>query len=139
VISGSDAESDGSAVRGTGSAAATAAVPSWPPFAVEAQLDGPAARALVRGPVDASTAGRFLRRLLAASRAGTLPLTVDLSATSCLASAGVSALYRLARQLAAHGNDLVVVAAAASPAHPVLDLVGFPHRGTQGAAGAEVR
>ncbi|HEY2505353.1 MAG TPA: SpoIIE family protein phosphatase [Streptosporangiaceae bacterium] len=100
-----------------------------PPLLVDARLDGGSALAAVHGPVDATTAGRFLRRLLAASRAGTLSLTVDLGGATCLAGAGVSALYRLAARLAANGNHLVVVAPSASPAHPVLELAGFPHRG----------
>ena len=71
-----------------------------PTFAVHAQLDGAAARAQVRGPVDFSTADDFLRRLLAACRGGTLPLIVDLTGVTYLASAGVSALFRLARPVA---------------------------------------
>lgn len=94
-----------------------------PGFAVNAQLDGAAARALVRGPVDFSTADDFLRRLLAACRGGTLPLVVDLTGVTCLASAGVSALFRLAAQLRDHQNRLELI--AGGHVKDALKLVGL--------------
>jgi anti-anti-sigma regulatory factor len=57
----------------------------------------------VAGPVDVTTAERFAGRLLSACRAGTVPLTVDLTAVTILASAGVRALGEVSAQLAAHG------------------------------------
>ncbi len=110
------------------------AIPPEPPFAVETALAGAGAGARVQGPVDFATADEFLRRLLAACRGGTLPLTVDLTDVSHLASAGVSALYRLARQLVAHGNRLELVAPDGSPAQAMLDLVGLPHAARRNSA-----
>ncbi len=111
------------------------AIPPAPPFAVETELAGNGARATVRGPVDVTTADEFLRRLLAGCRGGTLPLTVDLTGVSHLASAGVSALYRLARQLVAHGNHLELLAQDGSPAQAMLDLVRLPHTAAAQATG----
>ncbi|MEV6493591.1 STAS domain-containing protein, partial [Actinoplanes sp. NPDC051633] len=47
----------------------------------------------VTGPVDALSSERLRHGLLQRSRGGTLPLTVDLSEVTHLASAGVSALH----------------------------------------------
>lgn len=77
-------------------------------LAVEVRWDGTEPVALVRGPVDAGTAQLLLRRLLAACRGGTLPLTVDLCLASQLASAGVRALFQLRSQLARHGRPLTL-------------------------------
>ena len=112
------------------------AIPPEPPFAVDTALTGHGARATARvqGPVDVTTADEFLRRLLAGCRGGTLPLTVDLAAVSHLASAGVSALYRLARQLEAHGNHLELLAPSGTPAQAMLTLAGLspPRSGESG-------
>lgn len=97
-------------------------------FAAELVTNGPRPRIRVSGPVDITTADRLASRLLAASRAGVLPLTVDLSAVSILASAGVAVLYRLRAQLTAHGQDLTLVSEPGSPAAAVLDLVRLPRR-----------
>ena len=96
------------------------------PFAVELTTAGAIPRARVSGPVDFTTADRLASRLLAACRAGVLPLTVDLSAVTILASAGVGVLYRVAAQLAAHERELILVAKPGSPAATVLDLVRLP-------------
>jgi anti-anti-sigma regulatory factor len=63
------------------------------------------------------------------SRGGTLPLTVDLTGVTHLASAGVRALYQVREQLAAHQQDLTLVAAPGSSAGVVLELVRLPHVG----------
>jgi serine phosphatase RsbU (regulator of sigma subunit)/anti-sigma regulatory factor (Ser/Thr protein kinase)/anti-anti-sigma regulatory factor len=97
------------------------------PFAVDARLADGLAGARVRGPVDAGTADEFLRRMLAACRGGTLPLTADLTEVSLLASAGVSALYRLSAQLARNGSQLDLVAADGSAVQAVLELVGLTY------------
>jgi anti-sigma regulatory factor (Ser/Thr protein kinase)/anti-anti-sigma regulatory factor len=107
-------------------AAQAAAYAADPPFSVAAGLDGPAARATVRGPVDSSTAGRLAGQLLAASRGGTLPLTVDLSAVTQLASAGVRALYQVKEQLNDYHQELTLVAAPGSLADAALGLAGLP-------------
>jgi anti-anti-sigma factor len=107
-------------------AAQAAAYGADPPFSVAAGLDGPVARATVRGPVDSSTAGRLAGQLLAASRGGTLPLTVDLSAVTQLASAGVRALYQVKEQLNDYHQELTLVAAKGSLADAALGLAGLP-------------
>jgi len=93
-----------------------------PGFAVELVTPGPAPRVRVSGPVDFSTADRFAAWLLAACRAGVLPLTVDLSAVTILASAGVRVLYQVTAQLAGHGQHLTLISPPGSPAASVLDL-----------------
>ena len=86
-----------------------------------------ATRALVLGAIDISTADQLLRRLLAVCKGGTLPLTVDLTGATRLASAGVSALFELSRQLRLHEHSLALVASAGSQVQLVLDLVRLPH------------
>jgi anti-sigma regulatory factor (Ser/Thr protein kinase)/anti-anti-sigma regulatory factor len=77
----------------------------------------------VWGPVDIVTADQLTRDLLVASRGGVLPLTVDLTAVTHLASAGVRALHQLQRQLADQQQNLTLLAAQDSPAHAILELV----------------
>jgi anti-anti-sigma regulatory factor len=55
-----------------------------------------------------------------------LPLTVDLSDVTILASAGVRTLYRVAAQLAVHGRQLTLISEHGTPAAAVLDLTGLP-------------
>jgi anti-anti-sigma regulatory factor len=86
-----------------------------------------AARALVHGVIGITTADQLRRRLLAACKGGTLPLTVDLTGVTRLASAGVSTLFELARQLGLHEHSLALVARAGSPVQTVLDIVRLPH------------
>ena len=105
-----------------------------PPFSVTAGLAGPAAQATVRGPVDITTADRLAGQLLAASRGGTLPLTVDLSAVTQLASAGVRALYQVKKQLNDYHQELTLVAAPGSLADAALSLAGLPVASTSGGA-----
>ncbi len=106
-----------------------AAYPAEPPFTVHTSAgSGGTARAQVCGPVDITSADVLTRRLLAVSRGGTVPLTADLTGVTQLASAGVSALYLVREQLAAHKHDLTLVTAPGSAAAVVLDLVRLPHR-----------
>ncbi len=97
------------------------------PFAVTTEQDGRLARAWVRGHVDITTADEFGRKLLAACRGGTLPLRLDLSGVTRLASAGVSALYHLVRQLADHDNQLQVLVPVGGAVQDVLQVTGLPH------------
>jgi serine phosphatase RsbU (regulator of sigma subunit)/anti-sigma regulatory factor (Ser/Thr protein kinase)/anti-anti-sigma regulatory factor len=98
--------------------------PERPAFTVDTSIgDSGTARALVRGPVDLTTADELARRLLAVSRGGTVPLAADLTGVTQLASAGVRALYAVSEQLTAHGQDLTLITAPGSAAHVVLDLV----------------
>jgi anti-sigma regulatory factor (Ser/Thr protein kinase) len=102
-----------------------AARTAHPPFAVKLVASGPAPRVRVSGPVDLLTADRLTARLFAACRAGMLPLTVDLSAVTVLAGAGVRVLYRVGAQLARHERELTLVSDPGSPAAAVLDLAGL--------------
>ena len=105
-----------------------AADPAEPPFSVDTSIAaGAIARAVVRGPVDITTADKLCRRLLSVSRGGTIPLTADLSGVTQLASAGVRALYAVSGQLAAHGHTLTLITAPGSGAGVVLDLVQLAH------------
>jgi anti-sigma regulatory factor (Ser/Thr protein kinase)/anti-anti-sigma regulatory factor len=92
------------------------------PFSVDADSET-AAVAAVHGAVDDFSAEEFTRELLAASRGGTLPLTVDLTGVSQLASAGVRALFEVRSQLGAHHQLMTLVAVPGSSTAFVLDLV----------------
>ena len=109
---------------GIGSPAA--AHDSAPPFTVDTSAYGANPRVRAAGPVDISTADRFARRLLAASAGGTLPLTVDLTNVTYLTSAGIRALYRVREQLAAHRQDLTLIAAPGSSVGLILELAQLP-------------
>jgi anti-anti-sigma factor len=100
-----------------------------PPFTVELTAGGSVPRVRVSGAVDVTTADRLASRLLQACRAGVLPLTVDLSDVTMLGSAGVHVLHRVAAQLSAHGQELILLSAAGSPAAAVLDLARLPRQG----------
>jgi serine phosphatase RsbU (regulator of sigma subunit)/anti-sigma regulatory factor (Ser/Thr protein kinase) len=76
----------------------------------------------IEGDIDSATAERVRIELLRRSRGGTVPLSVDLSAVTHLASAGVSALHRVAAQHA----ELALHAAEGTPARVILDLVSLP-------------
>jgi serine phosphatase RsbU (regulator of sigma subunit)/anti-sigma regulatory factor (Ser/Thr protein kinase) len=98
-----------------------------PPFGVDIGGDGSVPHAGVCGTVDITSADRLARQLLSACRGGTLPLIVDLTRVTHLASAGVRALYQVREQLAAHKQKLTLVAAPGSSAGIVLRLVRLPH------------
>jgi serine phosphatase RsbU (regulator of sigma subunit)/anti-sigma regulatory factor (Ser/Thr protein kinase)/anti-anti-sigma regulatory factor len=99
--------------------------PPAPDFRVrDAGDDG--SRVRVEGPVDAATADRLQYELLQRGRGGTLPVTVDLTAVTHLASAGVSALYRVAEKHREQGGKLTLEAERGSPARYVLALVPIP-------------
>ncbi|GAA4602440.1 serine phosphatase RsbU (regulator of sigma subunit)/anti-anti-sigma regulatory factor [Actinoplanes octamycinicus] len=103
--------------------------PPAPPARTEmslAELPGDdEARVRVDGPVDAVSAVQVRQELLRRSRGGTVPMTVDLTGVTLLASAGVAALF----QVAGHHDEkapLTLIAAPDSPARRILDLVGLP-------------
>jgi anti-sigma regulatory factor (Ser/Thr protein kinase)/ABC-type transporter Mla MlaB component len=105
-------------------------IPSAPPppsFAVDIGIDETFCRARVSGPVDDTTATPLARRLLTASRGGTMPLTVDLTGVTRLGSAGTRSLYQVRRQLANHLQQLTLVAAAGSSVALILDLAHLPY------------
>lgn len=83
-------------------------------------------RIVVSGDVDSNTASTLDRQIAVESRSGVAPLTVDLSAVTHLASAGVSALAAARERALRQGSDYVLVAPPGSPAHHVLSLVQIP-------------
>ncbi|HTT51066.1 MAG TPA: ATP-binding protein [Streptosporangiaceae bacterium] len=112
----------------TSAASPLRAVPAaGPAFQVDCTAGGSCARATVRGPVDASTAGSFHSQLLIACRGGTLPLSVDLTGVTHLGGAGVAALYQVKDQLALFRQTLVLATAPGSAADAVLGLSGLRH------------
>jgi serine phosphatase RsbU (regulator of sigma subunit)/anti-sigma regulatory factor (Ser/Thr protein kinase)/anti-anti-sigma regulatory factor len=84
-------------------------------------------RVRVDGPVDATTAAYLRHDLLRRSRGGTVPLTVDLTGVTHLASAGVSALHHVAGRHAEQRAPLSLFAAPGCAAQLVLTLVALPH------------
>jgi PAS domain S-box-containing protein len=85
---------------------------------------GDETRVRLDGPVDAASAALARQDLLRRSRGGTVPMTVDLSGVTHLASAGVSALHLVAESHR-DGAPLTLVALPGSPARQILDLVGL--------------
>jgi serine phosphatase RsbU (regulator of sigma subunit)/anti-sigma regulatory factor (Ser/Thr protein kinase)/anti-anti-sigma regulatory factor len=85
--------------------------------------EGSPVRMAVRGALDVDTAERFAGALRSASRGGALPLELDLTAVTHLASAGVQALHRFIDTCDAGPGRLTIIAPLGSAARPVLDLV----------------
>jgi anti-sigma regulatory factor (Ser/Thr protein kinase) len=98
------------------------------PCHVQAGTESDRALAAVYGAVDELSATQLTRELLAASRGGTLPLTVDLTGVTQLGSAGVRALFEVRSQLAAHCQPMSIVALVGSGAAFVLDLVRLSYQ-----------
>jgi anti-anti-sigma factor len=96
-------------------------------FRMEIESRGAEPWAKVSGPVDGSTADRLARQLLTACRGGTLPITLDLTGITYLASSGVRAIYQVRERLTAHKQNLTILAAANSSAHDLLDMARLPH------------
>jgi anti-anti-sigma regulatory factor len=108
--------------------ARAAAYPREPLFAVDTSIEETGvARARVTGAVDIVTADQMARRLLSASRGGTVPLVADLTGVTQLASAGVRALFQVRDRLTVHQHDMTLLTAPGSSAQVVLDLVRLPH------------
>ncbi|MCW2933843.1 MAG: rsbU [Actinomycetia bacterium] len=97
------------------------------PFSATTMNEEPTPCVRVRGPADIATAERLASRLLAACRGGVLPLTVDLTEVTVLASAGVRALYQVREQLRAHQQELTLIAPPGTPAAAVLALARLGH------------
>jgi anti-anti-sigma factor len=76
------------------------------------------------GEVDLTNAGDLRDALLSALNAGALGLVVDMTATTFLDSAGVTALVRASRRAAATEAALRL-AVTAAPVLRVLNLVGI--------------
>ena len=107
------------------------------PFAIQAEADGVGMVLRVNGAVDLTTVDDLERAMTEISRGGVVPVTVDLTAVTQLASVGVRALHELRDRLADHGHDLILVAPTTSPAHLVLDIVHLPHRPEATPTGAQ--
>lgn len=80
---------------------------------------------LVGGPIDITTARGFDRILREVARHATIPLAVDLSRVTQLASAGVQVLAAALRR---SDRNLELVALRGTPAEHVLALTRLPHR-----------
>ena len=115
------------AVVGPGPSARISVPLSGPPFTVDIGTDGAVAYVRAAGPVDVSTAVQLSRRLLSASAGGTLPLTVDLTDVSYLASAGIRALYQVRQQLSAHRQDLRLLAVPGTSVALILAQAQLPY------------
>ena len=96
-------------------------------FGMEIESHGPEPCAKVSGPVDGATADRLAKQLLTACRGGTLPITLDLTGITYLASSGIRAIYQVKERLMAHQQDLTILAAADSSADALLDMARLPH------------
>ncbi len=96
-------------------------------FRVDIESHGAEPCARVTGPVDGSTADRLAKQLLTACRGGTLPITLDLTGITYLASSGIRAIYQVKEHLTAHHQDLTILAAASGSAHELLDIARLPH------------
>lgn len=109
-------------IRGQAGAPASGAA-----FSMDIDSDGPVPCARVSGPVDGSTAERLVKQLLTACRGGTLPITIDLTGITYLASSGVRAIYQVRERLVEHHQDLTILATAGSSAQNLLELVRLPY------------
>ena len=72
--------------------------------------------------------GGLVAELVQRTRGGQLPLAVDLTGVTHLASAGVAVLHQVAERHRRQGADLRLHAAAGSTAQQVLTLVALPHQ-----------
>ncbi|MEU0156344.1 SpoIIE family protein phosphatase, partial [Micromonospora fulviviridis] len=77
----------------------------------------------VAGPVDLTTGPQLRTAILQASRGGSLPLAIDLTAVTHLGSTGVHTLHHAGQTI----SDLTVTAPESSPAYGVLHLTGLHH------------
>ncbi|MFE1285713.1 SpoIIE family protein phosphatase [Streptomyces sp. NPDC058751] len=85
-------------------------------------------RLAVRGIVDITTAPRLKAALMSASHGGTTDLTLDLSAVTHLAGAGVRVLHDATALCAENGRTgLTLIARAGSVAASVLELADLPY------------
>lgn len=127
------------ALAGPPASAPATAPPPPPSFAVAVGIEGDLCRARVSGPVDATTAARLTRRLLTASRGGTLPLVVDLTGVTRLGSAGTRCLYQVRGQLADQRQQLTLVAAAGSSVALILELAHLSYITAAPRGGADLK
>jgi anti-anti-sigma regulatory factor len=128
------------AILGASGTRQPSAAAAGPPFSAQTMAGGAAALVTVRGPLGASTAGRLAAKLLAACRAGTLPLTVDLRQATHLTGAAVRVLYQVKQQLNAHQQELILRTAPGSPVDAAVNLACLPtgSAGTGRRPGADI-
>ncbi|MCP3801439.1 SpoIIE family protein phosphatase [Allokutzneria sp. A3M-2-11 16] len=86
------------------------------------------------GILDAVDAEEVHRRLQQLSRAGSAPLTVDLSGVRLVDSTGVRVLFELALQATAAGGKLTVLTLEGSLPHRVLSITGLDQVATLAAS-----
>jgi anti-anti-sigma factor len=100
--------------------------PSTPEIAVTPSRRGDGAPIVtVVGPVDIATVDDFKRAMRDAGQGGVLPLTIDLTGVTILASAGVHALHEQCEEAMSSGQRLRVVAPPRSPSRDVLRFSGL--------------
>jgi anti-sigma B factor antagonist len=80
----------------------------------------------VRGEIDISNAARLLATIEERMSNDTPAVTVDLSATTYLDSAGVQMLFVLAERLRDRRHPVRVIVPERSPIRAVLELTGLP-------------
>jgi anti-sigma B factor antagonist len=78
------------------------------------------------GEIDLSNAARIKRSILEAISNQELKVVLDLQAVGYLDSAGIGMLFDLARRLAQHGQQMILVLPEASPIRRSLWLSGWP-------------
>jgi anti-anti-sigma factor len=81
---------------------------------------------VVAGDVDVRAASELATHISVTSRAGTVPITIDLSAVTQLGSTGVGALAEACDRADRHGTSCLLVAPRRSTAYQVLQLVQLP-------------
>ncbi|HET8604572.1 MAG TPA: SpoIIE family protein phosphatase [Marmoricola sp.] len=106
--------------------------PARGPRSADLVCDLEEGRLVVRGPVDRVSADAFRSALRQASRGGVLPLTVDLSGVTRLASAGVQALAEALTAAEDGHGELRLLAEPGSNAQHVLDLARLPYLAPSG-------
>jgi len=100
------------------------------PFLILGQPSASRNRIRVDGPGDSQTAPTLYLELRASTSSGTRDVTVDLTGTTHLASAGVAVLHRLCSQAERNNTELRLYAPAGSPAHLVMSLARLRHSTT---------
>ena len=92
---------------------------------VTPDVSGLAPVARVGGEIDLANAPRLREELLAMMASDAEALVVDLGEVSYLDSAGVKALFQVARDLRQRDQALLVTMPMASPLRRVLKITGF--------------
>lgn len=100
------------------------------PFLILGQPSAARHRIRVDGPIDSETAPTLYTELRACTAAGTRDVTVDLTGTTHLASAGVAVLHRLCAQAARNNTEMRLYAPRGTPAQMVMSLARLRHHTT---------